>query len=173
MFRYAWLVLLFCTVRFFCLVFVFFFFCVFCVLVLILYVHVGAFCLPTSRLRLFSLEPNGTGRNRTVPHRIMFPGHPVHRGGAVHGRRSTGPPARRPRGRARDGEGSPSHTVENASAVSLIWDKVLNEELLQVGDDEVSYTFFLRANARASNLHGTKIQVPLYDFGVVYVRTCF
>lgn len=83
------------------------------------------------------------------------------------------PPRDAPVGELVTVKGHPPTPSKNASAVSLIWDKVLNEELLQVGDDEVSYTFFLRANARASNLHGTKIQVPLYDFGVVYVRTCF
>lgn len=47
------------------------------------------------------------------------------------------PPADAPVGELIVVKGHPSTPSKNASAVSMIWEKVLNEELFQVGDDEV------------------------------------
>ena len=49
------------------------------------------------------------------------------------------PPHDAPVGELVTVKGHPPTPSKNTSAVSVIWDKVLNEELLQVGDDEVSY----------------------------------
>ena len=51
------------------------------------------------------------------------------------------PPHDAPVGELVTVKGHPPTPSRNTSAVSVIWDKVLNEELLQVGDDEVSYLF--------------------------------
>lgn len=48
------------------------------------------------------------------------------------------PPRDAPVGELVTVKGHPPTPSRNTSAVSMIWDKVLNEELLQVGDDEVS-----------------------------------
>lgn len=47
------------------------------------------------------------------------------------------PPADAPVGELVTVKGHPSTPSRNASAVSVIWEKVLVEELFQVGDDEV------------------------------------
>lgn len=39
-------------------------------------------------------------------------------------------------------KGHPPIPSKNASAVSMIWEKVLNEELFQVGDDEVRQAMY-------------------------------
>lgn len=47
------------------------------------------------------------------------------------------PPRDAPVGELVTVKGHPPTPSRNTSAVSVIWDKVLNEELLQVGDDEI------------------------------------
>lgn len=47
------------------------------------------------------------------------------------------PPPDAPLGELVTVKGHPPIPSKNASAVSVIWEKVLNDELFQVGDDEV------------------------------------
>lgn len=47
------------------------------------------------------------------------------------------PPPAAPTGELVTVKGHPPTPSKNSQAVSMIWEKVLNEELFQVGDDEV------------------------------------
>lgn len=54
------------------------------------------------------------------------------------------PPADAPVGELVTVKNHPPTPSKNGSAVSIVWEKVLNDELLQVGDDEVSSSALLR-----------------------------
>lgn len=57
-------------------------------------------------------------------------------------------------------KGHPPTPSKNSTAVSMIWEKVLNEELFQVGDDEVRRPIYLHTcTAQRNSCHiATKIK---------------